>query len=428
MITFSLLSYYYSHLNCQILNFFFLYKYKAYEYNEEQVKASDVEYVSMDDADEEDVTKEDAEHVVLLKAKEDQSHVPQEEPSSIVSDQTSSTSINRLHEIKTSIGLRGGGDSHDATALLSEAKELAKAKFKQLFAFLNGEDQVDPSFIVREIVSESNALSHLQNKEKVAGGNGNEFNLSTLDGMDLDIFREQVSIMFEKIQKQMNFDLKAHSEYTTDLVERALVDMSNLDKIRGKVRRLNEDQEGQEGEEDQNEEEEESFGSFKDTFYFDPRGANQHIHTIMREAYSEGRKRLHSRFKQKMHSSKNNQDDRRRRHLEEAGTCAVPCEIDDMLCNCRKLYECASEMSAYDLSVLYLKGFIEEDGNVTVSVDAFDSIVPLKFHTIKTMVSDWNSEVSHICQHLAHFLIIMHTNINHTHFILSISDKYTSNE
>ena len=343
----------------------------------------------MDDADEE-VTKEDAEHVALLKAKEDQSHVPQEEPSSLVSDQTSSTPIvNRLHEIKTSIGLRGGGDSHDATALLSEAKELAKAKFKQLFAFLNGEDQVDPSFIVGEIVSESNALSHLQNKEKVAEGNGNEFNLSALDGMDLAIFREQVSIKFEKIQKQMNFDFKAHAEYTTDLVERALVDMSNLDKIRRKVRRLNEDQEGQD-EEDQNEEEEESSGSFKDTFYFDPRGANQNIHAIMREAYSEGRKRLHSRFKHKM---QNNQANRRRRHLEEAGTCVVPCEIDDMLCNCRRLYECAGEMSAYDLSVLYLKGFIEEDGNVTVSVDAFDSIVPLKFHTIKKMVSEWNTEV-----------------------------------
>ena len=374
----------------------------------------------MDDADEEEVTKEDAEHVALLKAKDDQSHVPQEEPSSLVSDQTSSTPINRLHEIKTSIGLRGGGDSHDATALLSEAKELAKAKFKQLFAFLNGEDQVDPSFI-GEMVSESNALSHLQNEEMVAGGNGNEFNLSALDGMDLAIFREQVSIKFEKIQKQMNFDFKAHAEYTIDLVERALVDISNLDKIRGKVRRLNEDQEVQD-EEDQNEEEE-SSGSFKDTFYFDPRGANQNIHAIMREAYSEGRKRLHSRFKHKMHSSKNNQDDRRRRHLEEAGTCAVPCEIDDMLCNCRRLYECAGEMSAYDLSVLYLKGFIEEDGNVTVSVDAFDSIVPLKFHTIKKMVSEWNTEVSHICQYLAHFLIIIHTNINHTHFILSISDK-----
>ena len=406
--------------------------HQVYEYNENQVyEDNDFEQFSVDDFDDEEVSKKREQ--ALLSMKREGSHDSKsnldsdndykfgqhksstrgEQLPSTLSDESSSSAIKRLHEIKnSSSGLRGR--SQDAVAFISEANEIVKSKFNKLFAFLNGEEDedVDPKAILGDIVSESNALSQLQNEK--GGGGGHGLDLSTLNGMDVDIPREQVSNMFNMIQEKINVDFKALAKSTTDLLERALVEIPILDKTSGKGRRLEED---------------EDRGQFKDTFNFNPGGSssprfnprtgtNQQIRAIMREAYSEGRMRLHRRLKHKKHASKNNQAGRRRRHLEESGTCPTPCDINDMLCNCQRLYKCASEISPYDLSVLYLKGFIEEDGNVTVSVDAFDSIVPLKVHRIKTMVSAWDSEVSEIypmnmspptcsLSECAHFLIII---------------------
>ena len=389
--------------------------HQAYGYN-------DLEQYSVGGVDDEEEFSKKHEHGSLLNTKREGTHDSEsssldndkfgqhksstqgEQLPSTLSDESllSSSAIKRLHEIKkSSSGLRGG--LQDAASLISEANEIVKSKFTKLHTFLDGEEDedVDPKSILGDIVSESNALSQLQNEK--GGGGGHGLDLSTLNGMDVDIPREQFSNVFNMIQEKSNIDFKALAKSTTDLLERALVEIPILDKTtRSKSRRLEEDKD-----QGQDPKEEGSSGSFKDTFNFNPRGAssprfspltgtNQQFRAMMRDAHSEGRMRVHRRLKHKKHttSSSYNQGNRRRRHLQESGTCPVPCDIDELLCNCRRLYQCASEISPYDLSVLYLKGFIEDGGNVTVNVDAFDSIVPLKVHTIKTMVSAWDSEVS----------------------------------
>ena len=183
------------------------------------------------------------------------------------------------------------------------------------------------------------------------GGGGHGLDLSTLNGMDVDIPREQVSNMFNMIQEKINVDFKALAKSTTDLLERARIEMLSITNKTGKKgRRLDEDQ-------GQDQEPEEPFASFnfgpRGRPRFNPRtGTNQQLRTILRDAYSEGRTRVHRRNKHKKHTANN----RRRRHLEESGTCPMPCDMNDILCNCQKLYDCASEISPYDLSVMFLHG------------------------------------------------------------------------
>ena len=342
--------------------------HQAYEYNENQVyDYNDLKQFSVDDFDDEEVSKKREQALLSMKREEThdskssldndndkfgqhKSSTQGEQLPSNLSDESSSSAIKRLHEIKNSIsGLRGG--SQDAVAFMSEANEIVKSKFTKLHAFLNEEENedVDPKAILGDIVSESNALSRLQN-EKGGGGHGHGLDLSTLNGMDVDIPLKQVSNMFNMIQEKININFKALAESTTALLERALVEMPILDKTSRKGRRLDEDQ-GQDQEPD------EPFASFnfgpRDRPRFNPRtGTNQQIRTMMRDAYAEGRMRVHRRNKHKKHMSNNH----RRRHLEESGTCPMPCDMNDILCNCQKLYDCASEISPYDLSVMFLHG------------------------------------------------------------------------
>ena len=350
--------------------------HQAYEYNENQVyEDNDFEQFSVDDFDDEEVSKKREQALLSMKREgshdsksnldsdndykfgQHKSSTQGEQLPSTLSDESSSSAIKRLHEIKnSSSGLRGR--SQDAVAFISEANEIVKSKFNKLFAFLNGEEDedVDPKAILGDIVSESNALSQLQNEK----GGGHGLDLSTLNGMDVDIPREQVSNMFNMIQEKINVDFKALAKSTTDLLERALVEIPILDKTSRKGRRLEEDQ-------GQDQKEEESSGSFKDTFNFNPGGSsipkfnpltgtNQQIRAMIRDAHSEGRMRAHRHLKHKKHTSSYNQGNRRRRHLQESGTCPTLCDIDDMPCNCQRLYDCASAISPYDLSVMFLHG------------------------------------------------------------------------
>ena len=260
------------------------------------------------------------------------------------------SAIQRLHEIKR-IGLRGGGGgggSQDAVALITEVAEIANPKLTNLQVLLDGGDgQIDPKSILDGIISDSNDLDQLPDLK----GRSHRLDLSTLHEMDKDISREDLSSMFKMIQQHSNIDLKAHVQSTADLLERARIEMLSITNKTGrKGRRLDEDQ-GQDQEPDG------PFASFnfgpRGSQRFNPRtGRNQQIRTILRDAYSEGRTRVHRRNKHKKHTSNN----RRRRHLEESGTCPMPCDMNDILCNCQKLYDCASEISPYDLSVMFLHG------------------------------------------------------------------------
>jgi len=55
--------------------------------------------------------------------------------------------------------------------------------------------------------------------------------------------------------------------------------------------------------------------------------------------------------------------DRRLESLKEGGSCLPPCSATDKLCNCKKLANCASQMSPYDLGVLMGSGFIDKEFN-----------------------------------------------------------------
>ena len=235
-------------------------------------------------------------------------------------------------------------------ALITEVAEIANPKLTDLQVFLDGGDtQVDPKSILDGIISDSSDLNQLPDLK--GGSLRLDLSLSTLHEMDKDISQEDLSSMFKMIQQHSNIDLKAHVQSTTNLLERARIEMLSITNETGrKGRRLDEDQ-GQDQEPD------EPFASFnfgpRGSPRFNPRtGTNQQIRSMMRDAYSEGRTRVHRRNKHKKHTSNN----RRRRHLEESGTCPMPCDMNDILCNCQKLYDCASEISPYDLSVMFLHG------------------------------------------------------------------------
>jgi len=259
--------------------------------------------------------------------------------------------MRRLHEIKRS-GLRGGGGgggSQDAAALMTEVAEIAKSKLTDLQVLSDGgEGQLAPKSFLDGIISESNDLNLLPD---LKGRSRHRLDLSTLHEMDKDISLEELSSMFKEIQQHSDIDLKAHIESTTDLLERARIEMLNTSNKTGrKGRRLDEDQGQDQGPD-------EPFASFnfgrRGSPRFNPRtGMNQQIRTMMRDAYSEGRMRVHRHNKHKKHTSNNS----RRRHLEESGTCPLSCGMNDILCNCQKLYGCASEISPYDLSVMFLHG------------------------------------------------------------------------
>ena len=49
----------------------------------------------------------------------------------------------------------------------------------------------------------------------------------------------------------------------------------------------------------------------------------------------------------------------RHRHLQANGSCPVPCDIDDISCNCKRLYDCAGNITPTDLSVMFLNGYVD---------------------------------------------------------------------
>ena len=70
-------------------------------------------------------------------------------------------------------------------------------------------------------------------------------------------------------------------------------------------------------------------------------------------------------------------DARRERRLQSLATdqCRPKCEVDDVKCNCERLYSCVQRLSSLDVAVMMTKGYIERDagsedyGNYTTDVD-----------------------------------------------------------
>jgi len=72
-----------------------------------------------------------------------------------------------------------------------------------------------------------------------------------------------------------------------------------------------------------------------------------------------------------------NVDARRERRLQSLPTdqCRPKCEVDNVKCNCERLYSCVQQLSSLDVAVMMTKGYIERDagsedyGNYTTDVD-----------------------------------------------------------
>jgi len=85
--------------------------------------------------------------------------------------------------------------------------------------------------------------------------------------------------------------------------------------------------------------------------------------------------RKHSPHLEESHEDRH---DRRLESLKEDGSCLPPCSATDKLCNCKKLANCASQMSEYDLAVSIAGEFIETNinsdqfGNITEKLNLFD--------------------------------------------------------
>ena len=72
-----------------------------------------------------------------------------------------------------------------------------------------------------------------------------------------------------------------------------------------------------------------------------------------------------------------NVDARRERRLQSLATdqCRPKCDVDDVTCNCERLYSCVQRLSSLDVAVMMTKGYIDTDtgsedyGNYTTDVD-----------------------------------------------------------
>ena len=278
-------------------------------------------------------------------------------PSTVNRVSNSPPIIERLNEMRRNDSLRG---SQKATAF-SELKEVTRSTLTEVRALLNGDEDFDIKTYLESTASESKALQKLQGQ--VPDG------LEDLRGQVIS--PKELSNQFNIIQKQSGIDIEAAVEHTLHLLEDN--ESYFLSQYDSEPRRLNSDQQ-------ENQQE-------RTKLNFNPHvGTSPNIHNIIRQAHSEGRKHMRHAHKQKSNVKTSD----RRRHLEESGTCPVPCTLDDTVCNCKKLHACASEISLYDLSAMYLNGYIEDDGNVTTQLNLFDANLPQKMADIDEILSAWD--------------------------------------
>ena len=274
-----------------------------------------------------------------------------------VSNSPPQSIIERVNEMRRNDSLRG---SQKATAF-SELKEVTRSTLTEVRALLNGDEDFDIKTYLESTASESKALQKLQGQ--VPDG------LEDLRGQV--ITPKELSKQFNIIQKQSGIDIEAAVEHTLHLLEDN--ESYFLSQYDSEPRRLNSDQQ-------ENQQE-------RTKLNFNPHvGTSPNIHNIIRQAHSEGRKHMRHAHKQKSNVKTSD----RRRHLEESGTCPVPCTLDDTVCNCKKLHACASAISLYDLSAMYLNGYIEDDGNVTTQLNLFDANLPQKMADIDEILSAWD--------------------------------------
>jgi len=81
-------------------------------------------------------------------------------------------------------------------------------------------------------------------------------------------------------------------------------------------------------------------------------GENKLFRQAILDAHSKGSTKKYKG------STLNGKKNDRHRHLQANGSCPTPCEIDDTVCNCRRLYDCTDSITPTDLSIMYLNGYV----------------------------------------------------------------------
>ena len=123
-------------------------------------------------------------------------------------------------------------------------------------------------------------------------------------------------------------------------------------------------------------------GHFHPSFNF---GNNIKLRDITKKARDAARQRHRDVSHSRQRGNRNSKDENRRLQLvnerHENRTSALPqcfptCDVTNNTCNCELLFECVDKMSAYDITVLMTKDYIDDDGTYTSGddyIDVFDA-------------------------------------------------------
>ena len=73
-------------------------------------------------------------------------------------------------------------------------------------------------------------------------------------------------------------------------------------------------------------------------------------------------------------------------------TTPLPPLFFNMIVTMELTSDSPSEISSYDLSIMYLNGYIDDDGNVTTTPNLFDANILQKMADIDEILLIWNPE------------------------------------
>ncbi|EJK52630.1 hypothetical protein THAOC_28076 [Thalassiosira oceanica] len=117
----------------------------------------------------------------------------------------------------------------------------------------------------------------------------------------------------------------------------------------------------------------------------------------VKELISESKKRKFSGLSKTLNQHTHKHKERNRRRLQATDQCRqVDCDPDDYACNCSNLVKCATDISDYDLAVMFGLGFIDSNtdsdgfGTFTESFDTFmaNDVLVLKALDINAKAAD----------------------------------------